>query len=131
MSIPRYKINALWGYWGFIQDDQNGKFCEYRDYEKLAADAVRDARTIGEQAAEIENLKAELKFAEDRMLCLSEALEETRTGFKNRIDFVTQQYWDLKRDQEAFQKTNQGKPSRPGRKGKVVRNKPKKGRGTR
>lgn len=33
--IPRYKVNALWGWWGFLQDDLYGKFCEYRDYERL------------------------------------------------------------------------------------------------
>lgn len=35
MSIPRYKINILWGWFGFTQDDENGKFCEYRDYVRL------------------------------------------------------------------------------------------------
>ena len=37
MSIPRYKINALWGWWGFVQNEK-GKFCEYRDYVKLEAE---------------------------------------------------------------------------------------------
>ena len=35
VSVPRYKINILWGWFGFTQDDENGKFCEYRDYVRL------------------------------------------------------------------------------------------------
>ena len=41
MSIPRYKINILWGWYGFWQDDENGKFCEYRDYARLKAEVER------------------------------------------------------------------------------------------
>ena len=40
-DIPRYKINILWGWQGFVQDDENGKFCEYRDYLKLKAELNR------------------------------------------------------------------------------------------
>jgi hypothetical protein len=35
LNIPRYKINTLWGFWGFVQDNKEGKFCEYRDYVRL------------------------------------------------------------------------------------------------
>ena len=40
-SIPRYKINILWGWYGFTQDNESGKFCEYRDYVKLKAENER------------------------------------------------------------------------------------------
>ena len=39
--VPRYKINTLWGWFGFVQDNENGKFCEYRDYVKLQAENGR------------------------------------------------------------------------------------------
>lgn len=38
-DIPRYRPNPGWFWWRFcFWDDPKGKFCEYRDYEKLKAE---------------------------------------------------------------------------------------------
>lgn len=66
--IPRYKINVLWGWWGFVQDNANGKFCEYRDYERLfnetkdyrsRIDSLRDENN--ELRREIYKLRSDLE----------------------------------------------------------------------
>ena len=63
-DIPRYRpvANDKYG----ITDDADGKLCEYRDYARLQADvqnlrqqAVHEVSQLGEQSAEIANLKAE------------------------------------------------------------------------
>lgn len=80
--------------------------------------------------AENERLKAELKFAEHRMIALAEALADTRLGYQKRIEVLQEGRSNPKRDQGTKQKDNKGKPSRSGGKGEIVRDKPKKGRGT-
>ena len=80
--------------------------------------------------AENERLKAELKFAEHRMISLAEALADTRLGFQKKIEILKKGHTNPKGDQEALKKANKGKPSRPGVDGKIVRHKPSKGRGT-
>ena len=80
--------------------------------------------------AENARLKEELKFAEHRMISLAEALADTRLGFQKRIEVLQEGRSNPKRDQGTKQKDNKGKPSRSGGKGEIVRDKPKKGRGT-
>ena len=80
--------------------------------------------------AENERLKAELKFAEHRMISLAEALSDTRLGFQKRIEVLQEGRSNPKRDQGTKQADNKGKPSRPGVDGKIVRHKPKKSGGT-
>jgi hypothetical protein len=71
VNIPRYKINALWGYWGFLQDDLNGKFCEYRDYVKLEAENAR-------LKAEVERLTKQNALATPRHLIASQDIKTLR-----------------------------------------------------
>ena len=80
--------------------------------------------------AENERLKAELKFSEHRMIALAEALADTRLGFQKRIEVLQEERSNPKRDQGTNKADNKGKPSRLGGKGEIVRDKPKKGRGT-
>ena len=80
--------------------------------------------------AENERLKAELKFAEHRMIALAEALADTRMGYQKEIEVLKKGHTNPKGDQEAIKKANKGKPSRPGVDGKIVRHKPNEGRGT-
>ena len=80
--------------------------------------------------AENERLKAELKFAEHRMIALAEALADTRLGYQKKIEILKEKRSYLKRDQGSHKKDNQGKPSRPGRKGKSIGDKPRKSGGT-
>ena len=77
-----------------------------------------------------ELLKVELKFAEHRMIALAEALADTRLGYQKEIEVLQKSRSNPKRDQGTKQKDNQGKPSRPGVDGKIVRHKPKKSGGT-
>jgi hypothetical protein len=90
-----------------------------------------DRTIIPNEALEAENnrLKAELKFAEHRMICLAEALADTRLGFQKKIEVLQEGLSNPKRDQGTNKTDNKGKPSRPGGKGQIVRDKPKKGRG--
>ncbi len=80
--------------------------------------------------AENERLKTELKFAEHRMISLAEALADTRIGFQKKIEVLQEGLSNPKRDQATIQKDNKGEPTRPRGKGEIVRDKPKKGRGT-
>jgi hypothetical protein len=75
-------------------------------------------------------LQAELKFSEHRMISLAEALADTRLGYQKEIEILKKGHTNPKRDQEALKKADKGKPSRPGVDGKIVRHKPRKGRGT-
>lgn len=79
---------------------------------------------------ENERLKSELKFSEHRMIALAEALADTRLGYQKKIEILKEGRINRKGDQEALKKANQGKPSRPGMDGKIVRNKPSKSGGT-
>ncbi len=79
--------------------------------------------------SENERLKTELKFAEHRMISLAEALADTRLGFQKEIEVLKEGRTNPKRDQATIQKDNKGKPSRPGREGKITRDKPKKSGG--
>jgi hypothetical protein len=80
--------------------------------------------------AENERLKAELKFAEHRMISLAEALADTRLGFQKRIEVLQEGRSNPKCDQGTKQADNKRKPSRSGVDGEIVRHKPKKSRGT-
>ena len=75
-------------------------------------------------------LQAELQFSEHRMIALAEALADTRLGYQKEIEILKKGHTNPKRDQEALKKADKGKPSRPGVDGKIVRHKPRKGRGT-
>ena len=77
-----------------------------------------------------ELLKVELKFAEHRLIALAEALADTRLGYQKKIEILKEKRSYLKRDQGSHKKDNQGKPSRPGRKGKSIGDKPRKSGGT-
>jgi len=79
--------------------------------------------------AENARLNAELKFAEHRMISLAEALADTRLGFQKEIEVLKEGRTNRKRDQASHQKDNKGKPSRPGGKGEITRDKPKKSGG--
>ena len=59
MSIPRYKINPLFGY---LKDSKEGKFCEYRDYVRLQA--------------ENEYLKRQVKVSEHNSECFGLLMEK-------------------------------------------------------
>lgn len=74
-------------------------------------------------------LKAELKFAEHRMISLAEALADTRLGFQKEIEVLKEGRTNRKRDQASHQKDNKGKPSRPGGKGEITRDKSRKSGG--
>lgn len=79
--------------------------------------------------AENARLKAELQFSEHRMISLAEALADTRIGFQKKIEVLQEGHSNPKRDQGTNKADNKGKPSRPGGKGEITRDKPKKGRG--
>ncbi len=79
--------------------------------------------------AENARLKAELQFSEHRMISLAEALADTRLGFQKKIEILKEARSNTKRDQAQDKKDNEGKPSRPGGKGEITRNKPKKSGG--
>jgi len=64
------------------------------------------------------------------MISLAEALADTRLGYQKEIEILKKGHTNPKRDQEALKKADKGKPSRPGVDGKIVRHKPRKGRGT-
>ena len=91
---------------------------------------VHDIGQLAEANIEIERLKTELKFAEDRLVCLAEAIAETRMGYQKEIEILKKGHTNPKRDQGTNKADNKGKPSRPGVDGKIVRHKPSKGRGT-
>lgn len=66
MSIPRYKINPLFGY---LKDAKEGKFCEYRDYLKLEKECTSLKDTVSNSikaviAREAENarLKEQVRY---------------------------------------------------------------------
>lgn len=80
--------------------------------------------------AEVERLEAELKFAEHRMIALAEALADTRLGYQKKIEILKEKRSYLKRDQGSHKANNKGKPSRPGRKGKSIGDKPQESGGT-
>jgi len=64
------------------------------------------------------------------MIALAEALADTRLGYQKKIEILKEKRSYLKRDQGSKQKDNQGKPSRPGRKGESIGDKPKESGGT-
>lgn len=94
---------------GVVRTDSEGLLVSYHSYELL---------------------KAELKFAEHRMISLAEALADTRLGFQKEIEVLKKGHTNPKRDQGTKKTDNKGKPTRPGVDGKIVRHKPSKGRGT-
>lgn len=96
----------------------------------LKAERVHDINQIGGLQEENTRLQAELKFAEHRMIALAEALADTRLGYQKKIEILKEKRSYLKRDQGSHKKDNKGKPSRPGRKGESIGDKPKESGGT-
>lgn len=80
--------------------------------------------------AENNRLKAELKFSEHRMIALAEALADTRLGYQKKIEILKKKRSYLKCDQGTKQTDNKRKPSRPGRKGESIGDKPQESGGT-
>jgi len=89
MSIPRYKINPLFGH---LKDDNGGKFCEYRDYLKLESENAR-------LAADLNNCRIALRVkyeenarlnAEVRDLAISNAvLRDDNEKLKAEVERMT------------------------------------------
>jgi hypothetical protein len=83
MSIPRYKINPLFGY---LKDAKEGKFCEYRDYLKLEAENARLKAEVHRMASfttrtiipneELQKQVERLTDNYNRLLVHCEALEQ-------------------------------------------------------
>ena len=96
----------------------------------LKAERVHDINQIGGLQEENTRLQAELKFAEHRMIALAEALADTRIGYQKEIEILQKSRSNPKRDQGSHKKDNQGKPSRPGRKGESIGDKPRESGGT-
>ena len=83
MSIPRYKINPLFGY---LKDAKEGKFCEYRDYLKLEKECslLRDTisncmKAIIAREAENARIKAEV----ERLTKAGDAMADSINGDYN------------------------------------------------
>jgi hypothetical protein len=102
MSIPRYKINPLFGY---LKDAKEGKFCEYRDYLKLEKECsfLKDTisnciKAVISKEAENARLKAEVERLREfttRTIIPNEELQaqvERLTAdieqLQNRCDFL-------------------------------------------
>lgn len=90
MSIPRYKINPLFGY---LKDSKEGKFCEYRDYLKLEAENARLKAEVLRMASFTtrtiipnEKLEAECTRLKDEV----ERLTKAGDAFEKEFDYLTE-----------------------------------------
>jgi hypothetical protein len=95
MSIPRYKINPLFGY---LKDAKDGKFCEYRDYLKLEAENASLKAEVHRMASFTtrtiipnEELQAQVK----RLTKAGDAF--ISVGFKMR-EMIGDHHWTLEFD---------------------------------
>jgi chromosome segregation ATPase len=102
MSIPRYKINPLFGY---LKDAKEGKFCEYRDYLKLEKECsfLKDTisncmKAVISKDDECTRLKAEV----ERLTQLNDTLALRYDATKSMLDGCAKEIEEMEAEVERL-----------------------------
>jgi cobalamin biosynthesis Co2+ chelatase CbiK len=102
--IPRYKINTLWGWFGFVQDNENGKFCEYRDYIKLKAEYERLQKSYAFQTVIPGDVYAKLKVENERLQSEVSRLNMEESKLLTFTETLEGEIDQLKKENERLRK---------------------------